>query len=128
MHLEERIQQCEICQLRKHTEEDWIVCSLTDALPIFEDICPDFVEDAYEVQSKKEFSQETEVAIGGASHHSGMEKRMAGGSFLGVLLLLVSVLLGCIQLLYFDGLGRTPIILFMTGGVAITLDVLKKHV
>lgn len=104
-----------------------MVCSLTDALPDFEDTCPDFVEDPYEVQSKNEFSQETKVAIGNAAHHSGMEKRMAGGSLLGVVLLLISVLVGCIQLLYFDGLGRTPIILFMTGGVAIMRDVLKKH-
>ena len=128
MNLEERIQQCELCQLRKHTEEDWIVCSLTDALPDFEDTCPDFVEDPYEVQSKNEFSKETKVAIGNAAHHSIMEKTMAGGIYLGLLFIFLAVILGVFQILYFEGLGKTSIVLFFIGGVAITRDVFKKHV
>lgn len=127
MTLEERIQQCEICQLRKHTEEDWIVCSLTDALPDFEYLCPDFVEDPYEIQSKKEFSQETDVAIGEAPHHRRLEKLMAGGVYLGLLFIFFSIILGVVELLNFNGISKLPILLFFIGGVAIARDLLKKH-
>ncbi len=127
MTLEERIRSCEVCRLRKHTEIDWIVCSLTDKLPEFEKQCPDFELDAYEAQSRREFSQESKVAIGDAVHHRNDEKLMAGGFLIGCLLILVSIALGVFQLQSIGTLGAKPIMLFVIGGAAITRDVFRKH-
>lgn len=127
MTLEERIAYCEKCQLRKHTEDEWIVCSLTDELPTFEPFCDHFQLDEYEARSIEVFRTDNTTGIGNAKHHRRDEKLMAGGLYLGLLLVFISVILALV--LHMNGLNffKIPVGLFFIGGVAIARDLLQDR-
>ncbi|NOU60392.1 DUF4328 domain-containing protein [Marinifilum caeruleilacunae] len=52
-----QIETCKSCENRKFDTQQGILCSLTDAKPIFEEICSDYVQDEKTIQKKLEVSK-----------------------------------------------------------------------
>lgn len=126
MTLEEKISLCEKCTLREHTEEEWIVCSLTGKLPEFENHCPDFNLDEYEAKVIEEFRKESKTPIGNAPHHLPSEKVLGGGLYLGLLVLMIGI--GILVYVFSEkGHFSIPgILLTVIGGGAIFRDIFKN--
>lgn len=52
-----QIETCKSCSNRKFDSQQGILCSLTEAKPSFEDICPDFIQDEKIIKKEVEISK-----------------------------------------------------------------------
>lgn len=126
MTLEERISLCEKCTLREHTEEDWIVCSLTGKLPEFEESCPDFNLDEYEAKAIEEFRKEPpkENEVTGYQHQS--DKILRSGFYVGLIAFMLGILILIVVFSINQSFSTFGIILTVAGGGTMMKHVFKK--
>ncbi len=89
MTLKAQLQYCQICQNRKFSAQQGIVCGLTDAKPSFEQECPDFNIDKAEAERKaaqeKEIEEQEEMSGGFAPEKAGIKKGVTGGIIMMVI-------------------------------------------
>ncbi len=83
MTLKEQLRFCQICENRKFSAQQGIVCSLTDAKPTFKENCPDFKIDKAEAERKatqeREIQEQEEMSGGFAPEKAGVKKGVMGG-------------------------------------------------